>query len=96
MTFRLESFGALQLLNEAGEPASFPEKGLLTLCYLLDRPDSECPRGALARFLWDSRDNADIMANLRKMISRVQDGRPAALQSHHLSPAGRRDCPDRR
>ena len=71
MTFRLESFGALRLLNAAGEPVSFPEKALLTLCYLLDRPDSECPRGTLARFLWDSHDNADIMANLRKMISRV-------------------------
>lgn len=33
MTFRLEPFGALRLLNAAGEPVSFPEKGLLTLCY---------------------------------------------------------------
>ncbi|MGM4913049.1 SARP family transcriptional regulator [Rhizobium sp. 768_B6_N1_8] len=72
MSLRLESFGTLRLLNAAGEPVSFPEKGLLTLCYLLDRPDSECSRGALARFLWDSAGNPDIMANLRKMISRVQ------------------------
>jgi len=72
MSFRLESFGTLRLLDAAGEPVFFPEKGLLTLCYLLDRPDRECPRGTLARFLWDSTDNPDIMANLRKMISRVQ------------------------
>lgn len=72
MTLRLESFGALRLLNAGGEAVPFPEKGLLTLCYLLDRSDSECPRGALARFLWDSHDNPDIMANLRKMISRIQ------------------------
>lgn len=72
MSLRLESFGALRLLNAAGEPVTFPEKGLLTLCYLLDGPDSECSRGTLARFLWDNADNPDIMANLRKMISRVQ------------------------
>ncbi len=72
MTLRLKSFGALRLQNAAEEPVAFPEKGLLAICYLLGWPDSECPRGALARFLWDSHDNPDIMANLRKMISRVQ------------------------
>ncbi len=72
MSLRLESFGALRLLNAAGEPVAFPEKGLLTLCYLLDRPDRKCSRRALARFLWDSPGNPDIMANLRKMISRIQ------------------------
>ncbi len=72
MTYRLESFGTLRLLDAAGGVVAFPEKGLLTLCYLLDQADSECPRATLARFLWDSDDNPDIMANLRKTISRVQ------------------------
>jgi DNA-binding SARP family transcriptional activator len=40
--------------------------------YLQDRAGSEYPRSALARFLWDSHDNPDIMANLRKSISRIQ------------------------
>ncbi|PDS78833.1 SARP family transcriptional regulator [Rhizobium sp. L43] len=77
MKLRLESFGELRLLDPAGQPAAFPEKGLLAICYLLDRDlrdgaGSEYPRSALARFLWDSHDNSDIMANLRKTISRIQ------------------------
>lgn len=77
MKLRLESFGELRLIDPAGKPAAFPEKGLLAICYLLDRDlregaGSEFPRSALARFLWDSHDNSDIMANLRKTISRVQ------------------------
>jgi len=77
MKLRLESFGELRLIDLAGEPVAFPEKGLLTICYLLDRylqerAGSEYPRSALARFLWDSHDNPDIMANLRKSISRIQ------------------------
>jgi DNA-binding SARP family transcriptional activator/tetratricopeptide (TPR) repeat protein len=72
MIYRLESFGALRLLDVAGTAVPFPEKGLLTLCYLLDQSGSECPRATLARFLWDSHDNPDIMANLRKTISRIQ------------------------
>nr|WP_240539730.1 SARP family transcriptional regulator [Rhizobium sp. CCGE 510] len=39
---------------------------------LREGAESEYPRSALARFLWDSHDNSDIMANLRKTISRVQ------------------------
>ncbi|MDR9771777.1 SARP family transcriptional regulator [Rhizobium hidalgonense] len=77
MKLRLESFGELRLIDPAGRPAAFPEKGLLAICYLLDRDlqdgaGSEYPRSALARFLWDSHDNSDIMANLRKTISRIQ------------------------
>ena len=77
MNLRLESFGELRLMDLAGQPVAFPEKGLLALCYLLERylqdgAVSEYPRSALARFLWDSRDNPDIMANLRKTISRIQ------------------------
>ncbi|EJC83963.1 DNA-binding transcriptional activator of the SARP family [Rhizobium leguminosarum bv. trifolii WSM2297] len=77
MKLRLESFGELRLIDPAGKPAAFPEKGLLAICYLLDRDlrdgtGSEYPRPALARFLWDSHDNSDIMANLRKTISRIQ------------------------
>ncbi|MBB3526362.1 SARP family transcriptional regulator [Rhizobium sp. 268] len=77
MKLRLESFGELRLIDPAGRPAAFPEKGLLAICYLRDRDlrdgaGSEYPRSALARFLWDSHDNSDIMANLRKTISRIQ------------------------
>lgn len=77
MKLRLESFGELRLIDLAGQPVAFPEKGLLAICYLLDRylqdgAGSEYPRSALARFLWDSHDNPDIMANLRKTISRIQ------------------------
>jgi DNA-binding SARP family transcriptional activator/TolB-like protein len=77
MKLRLESFGELRLMDPAGQPVAFPEKGLLALCYLLDRylldrAGGEYPRSALARFLWDSHDNPDIMANLRKTISRIQ------------------------
>ncbi|WHO77148.1 SARP family transcriptional regulator [Rhizobium sp. BT03] len=77
MKLRLESFGELRLIDPAGRPAAFPEKGLLAICYLLDRDlrdgaGSEYPRSALARFLWDSHDKSDIMANLRKTISRIQ------------------------
>ncbi|MFW8608000.1 SARP family transcriptional regulator [Rhizobium beringeri] len=77
MKLRLESFGELRLIDLTGKPVAFPEKGLLAICYLLDRylqdgAGSEYPRSALARFLWDSHDNPDIMANLRKTISRIQ------------------------
>ncbi|MGO7586578.1 SARP family transcriptional regulator [Rhizobium ruizarguesonis] len=77
MKLRLESFGELRLIDLTGQPVAFPEKGLLAICYLLDhylqnRAGSEYPRSALARFLWDSHDNPDIMANLRKTISRIQ------------------------
>ncbi|UIJ84234.1 SARP family transcriptional regulator [Rhizobium leguminosarum] len=77
MKLRLESFGELRLIDLTGKPVAFPEKGLLAICYLLDRylqdgAESEYPRSALARFLWDSHDNPDIMANLRKTISRIQ------------------------
>ncbi|MCJ9692286.1 hypothetical protein MOV76_11675 [Rhizobium sp. PRIMUS64] len=77
MKLRLESFGELRLIDLAGQSVAFPEKGLLTICYLLDRylqdrARSEYPRSALARFLWDSHDNPDMMANLRKSISRIQ------------------------
>ncbi|NKK61164.1 SARP family transcriptional regulator [Rhizobium leguminosarum bv. viciae] len=77
MKLRLESFGELRLIDLTGQPVTFPEKGLLAICYLLDRylqngAGSEYPRSALARFLWDSHDNPDIMANLRKTISRIQ------------------------
>ncbi|WP_245461787.1 hypothetical protein [Rhizobium leguminosarum] len=77
MKLRLESFGELRLIDLTGKPVAFPEKGLLAICYSLDRylqdgAGSEYPRSALARFLWDSHDNPDIMANLRKTISRIQ------------------------
>ena len=77
MKLRLESFGELRLMSPAGQPVAFPEKDLLALCYLLDRylqdgAASEYPRSALARLLWDSHDNPDIMANVRKTISRIQ------------------------
>nr|WP_205934203.1 SARP family transcriptional regulator [Rhizobium leguminosarum] len=67
----------MRLIDLTGKPVAFPEKGLLAICYLLDRylqdgAGSEYPRSALARFLWDSHDNPDIMANLRKTISRIQ------------------------
>lgn len=72
MTFRLETFGELRLTNPAGEAVAFPAKGLVALCYLLDQPDRDFPRAALARFLWDGRETADAATNLRKLISRIQ------------------------
>ena len=78
MKLRLESFGELRLIDPAGRPAAFPEKGLLAICYLRDRDlrdgaGSEYPRSALARFLWDSHDNSDIMEAMDAVNNEIVD-----------------------
>ncbi|WP_246647568.1 hypothetical protein [Rhizobium laguerreae] len=80
MKLRLESFGELRLIDLAGQPVAFPEKGLLAICYLLDLhmqdgAGSEYPRSALARFLWDSHDNQSAQDHIAHSGAPVRDRR---------------------
>jgi DNA-binding SARP family transcriptional activator len=71
MTFRLETFGELRLVDEKGEPVGFPLKGLLVLAYLTATGRSDLTRGNAARMLWESDDHSISLVNLRKTISRI-------------------------
>lgn len=73
MTFRLLTFGELRLNDAAGKGVAFPEKGLVTICYLLSGTEREQSRNKIARLLWGDVDVAKSLSNLRKMISRIVD-----------------------
>ncbi|RAS04373.1 hypothetical protein [Ensifer adhaerens] len=72
MSFHLQTFGALRLVDPAGKQAAYPEKGLLLLAYLLTTEDGTAPRNELAKFLWGDEDNSASLTNLRKMITRLK------------------------
>ncbi|WP_168879881.1 hypothetical protein [Rhizobium sp. P28RR-XV] len=72
MTFSLQTFGQLQLLDAKGKSVSFPEKGLLILAYLLTSQEGSEHRAKLAQFLWGDADRPVSLVNLRSIISRIK------------------------
>lgn len=72
MTFFLQTFGHLQLLDAEGKAVAFPEKGLLALAYLLTTPEGSERRTTLAQFLWGHADKTASLVNLRKAASRIK------------------------
>lgn len=72
MTFSLQTFGQLQLLDSQGETVPFPEKGLLILAYLLTAPEGSAQRTTLAQFLWGDANKEVSLVNLRSTISRIK------------------------
>ncbi|KAA0683852.1 hypothetical protein DTW90_36295 [Neorhizobium sp. P12A] len=72
MTFSLQTFGNLQLLDADGRIVSFPEKGLLVLSYLLSMQRESERRTTLARILWGGAGRDVEQVNLRKAISRIR------------------------
>ncbi|KAA1177269.1 hypothetical protein FP026_25600 [Rhizobium tropici] len=69
--FTLHTFGHLRLTNKLGY-VSFPDKGLLAICYLLDTKQFEASRTDIATLLWSGEDRAGLLANMRQTIARVK------------------------
>ncbi|QXZ81262.1 hypothetical protein [Rhizobium sp. L51/94] len=72
MKFKLHTFGRLRLVDRIGD-VSFPEKALLALCYLLDTKQMEAKREDVAALLWSGSSQSGLLANMRKLISRIKD-----------------------
>ncbi len=72
MTFRLQTFGMLRLMDNSGGEIAFPEKGLITLGRLLASKNRKESRQGLARLLWPESDRGVALVNLRKLISRLR------------------------
>ncbi|MBY5495940.1 hypothetical protein GFM14_30730 [Rhizobium leguminosarum bv. viciae] len=87
MAFFLKTFGRLQLVDEDGNPVTFPEKGLLLLAYLLTTDQGSADRTTLVSFLWGDADKDDTFATLRKLISRMK-ARQIELGINILSSQG--------
>ncbi|MDL2402968.1 BTAD domain-containing putative transcriptional regulator [Rhizobium mayense] len=73
MDFRLLTFGDLRLVDGAGSTVPFPEKGLLSICFLLTSSSTQKPRAELAEFLWGDIPMDKALANLRQTLSRVKN-----------------------
>ncbi|MGY5809620.1 DNA-binding protein [Rhizobium sp. LEGMi198b] len=73
MDFRLLTFGDLRLVDGTGATVPFPEKGLLSLCFLLTSPSPQKTRAELAEFLWGDIPLDKGLANLRQTLSRVKN-----------------------
>lgn len=71
MAFTLQTLGKLCLRDKDGGIVSYPEKGLLLLCYLLVTGVTEKSRSRIAATLWDDADGAKVLANLRQTASRI-------------------------
>jgi len=69
--FNLHTFGRLHLTNDLGD-LSFPDKGLLAICYLLDTKQFEASRTDIATLLWSGEDRAGLLANMRQTIARIK------------------------
>jgi DNA-binding SARP family transcriptional activator/TolB-like protein/Tfp pilus assembly protein PilF len=72
MDFRLLTFGDLRLVDGTGSTVPFPEKGLLSICFLLTSSSTRKPRAELAEFLWGDIPMDKALANLRQTLSRVK------------------------
>ncbi|NTG75375.1 DNA-binding protein [Rhizobium rhizogenes] len=73
MNFKLLTFGDLRLVDGTGSTASFPEKGLLSACFLLTGSSPHKSRTELAEFLWGDIPLDKALANLRQTLSRVKN-----------------------
>lgn len=72
MDFKLLTFGDLRLVDGTGSTVPFPEKGLLSICYLLTNASPQKSRAELAEFLWGDIPLDKALANLRQTLSRVK------------------------
>ena len=72
MNFRLLTFGDLRLVDGTGSTVPFPEKGLLSICFLLTGASPQKSRTELAEFLWGDIPLDKALANLRQTLSRVK------------------------
>lgn len=72
MNFRLLTFGDLRLVDGTGSTVPFPEKGLLSACFLLTGSSPRKSRTELAEFLWGDIPLDKALANLRQTLSRVK------------------------
>ena len=73
MDFRLLTFGDLRLVDGKGSIVPFPEKGLLSICFLLTSSSTQKARAELAEFLWGDIPLDKALANLRQTLSRVKN-----------------------
>ncbi|MBB6301260.1 DNA-binding protein [Rhizobium leucaenae] len=73
MDFRLLTFGDLRLVDGTGSTVPFPEKGLLSICFLLTSLAQKKTRAELAEFLWGDIPLDKALANLRQTLSRVKN-----------------------
>ncbi|UWU20760.1 MULTISPECIES: DNA-binding protein [unclassified Rhizobium] len=60
-------------MDGTGATVPFPEKGLLSLCFLLTSPSPQKNRAELAEFLWGDIPLDKGLANLRQTLSRVKN-----------------------
>ncbi|WP_160008850.1 hypothetical protein [Rhizobium sp. 18055] len=95
MAFVLKTFGVLQLVDEAGHVAPFPENGLLLLGYLLAKEAGSDDRTTLAEFLWGEADVSGSLSRMRKTIASIE-ARQIQLGAALLTFAGGQVRVDRR
>lgn len=74
MSFGLRTFGETRLIGPDGQPAGFPDKGLIAIVFLGFRPSGRASRAELASFLWGESEDGGTKAlgNLRQLLSRVR------------------------
>ncbi len=76
MDFRLLTFGDLRLVDGKGSIVPFPEKSLLSICFLLTSSSTQKARAELAEFLWGDIPLDKALANLRRdAVSASKTGR---------------------
>ena len=75
MPFGLKTFGEMRLTGGDGQPATFPDKGLIAIVFLGFRPSGRVSRAELASFLWGEGEDggAKALGNLRQLLSRVRN-----------------------
>lgn len=71
MTFTLQTSGELRLLDSQGAEASFPEKGLLVLAYMLASGEADVARTRISRLVWGGADIQRGLTNLRQTATRI-------------------------
>ena len=74
MPFGLKTYGEMRLTGLDGQPATFPDKGLIAIVFLGFRPSGRVSRAELASFLWGEGEDGGTKAlgNLRQLLSRVR------------------------
>src|SRR5262245_28888862 len=72
MALTLITLGELTLADEEGNKIACPEKALLLLAYLCQKPSGEADRRAVANFLWSDSETEAADANLRSTLHRLK------------------------
>jgi DNA-binding SARP family transcriptional activator len=73
LVFRLVTLGDLRLTDPSGRTVPYPEKALITICYLMAAKGAERTRSDIAQLLWEDADPSRASANLRTLLSRVKN-----------------------